>query len=210
MHRMCFAMLTPMLYISVCRKIYGVIRGKGKGPALHVAVLLRPPAPAHSCRSAAGTAGVSGRLTGGACGAAALAAVRASPPWVPRPSRGGAGPPPLRPAPGRPRAGGGGEEGGGEGWVVGGVPRNPPLVPWRRPPTAAGWRPGGSCPGGPAADGGGALFPRPPPPFECQTLLQALAQAPCSPRCRGAVPAGQGGGGGGECWGRQRGSAVSG
>ena len=29
MHGMCFDMLTPMLYISVCRKIYGVIRGKG-------------------------------------------------------------------------------------------------------------------------------------------------------------------------------------
>ena len=29
MHGMCFAMLTPMLYISVCRKIYGVIRRKG-------------------------------------------------------------------------------------------------------------------------------------------------------------------------------------
>ena len=29
MHGMCFAMLTPMLYISVCRKICGVIRGKG-------------------------------------------------------------------------------------------------------------------------------------------------------------------------------------
>ena len=27
-HGMCFDMLTPMLYISVCRKIYGVIRGK--------------------------------------------------------------------------------------------------------------------------------------------------------------------------------------
>ena len=26
---MCFAMLTPMLYISVCRKICGVRRGKG-------------------------------------------------------------------------------------------------------------------------------------------------------------------------------------
>ena len=25
----CSAMLTPMLYISVCRKICGVIRGKG-------------------------------------------------------------------------------------------------------------------------------------------------------------------------------------
>ena len=29
MHGMCFDMLTPMLYISACRKIYGVIRGKG-------------------------------------------------------------------------------------------------------------------------------------------------------------------------------------
>ena len=29
MHGMCFAMLTPMLYISVCRKICGVIRSKG-------------------------------------------------------------------------------------------------------------------------------------------------------------------------------------
>ena len=29
MHGMCFDMLMPMLYISVCRKIYGVIRGKG-------------------------------------------------------------------------------------------------------------------------------------------------------------------------------------
>ena len=28
MHGMCFATLTPMLYISVCRKICGVIRGK--------------------------------------------------------------------------------------------------------------------------------------------------------------------------------------
>ena len=29
MDRMCFAMPTPMLYISVCRKICGVICGKG-------------------------------------------------------------------------------------------------------------------------------------------------------------------------------------
>ena len=29
MDGMCFAMLTPMLYISVCRKICGVIGGKG-------------------------------------------------------------------------------------------------------------------------------------------------------------------------------------
>ena len=29
MDAMCFAMLTPMLYISVCRKICGVIHRKG-------------------------------------------------------------------------------------------------------------------------------------------------------------------------------------
>ena len=29
MHGMCFDMLTPMLYISVDRRIYRVIRGKG-------------------------------------------------------------------------------------------------------------------------------------------------------------------------------------
>ena len=29
MHGICFAMLTPMLYISVCRMIHGVARGKG-------------------------------------------------------------------------------------------------------------------------------------------------------------------------------------
>ena len=29
MHGMCFDMLTRMLYISVCREIYGVMRGKG-------------------------------------------------------------------------------------------------------------------------------------------------------------------------------------
>ena len=29
MHGMCFDMLTPMLYISVCIRIYAVIRGKG-------------------------------------------------------------------------------------------------------------------------------------------------------------------------------------
>ena len=36
MHGMCFAMLTPMLYISVCRKICGVIRGKGFAHVLMV------------------------------------------------------------------------------------------------------------------------------------------------------------------------------
>ena len=29
MDGMCFALLTPMLYISVCRKICGVIHGEG-------------------------------------------------------------------------------------------------------------------------------------------------------------------------------------
>ena len=29
MNGMCFAMLAPMLYISVCRKLFGVIPGKG-------------------------------------------------------------------------------------------------------------------------------------------------------------------------------------
>ena len=36
MHGMCFDMLTPMLYISVCRMICGVIRGKGLA---HVAMM---------------------------------------------------------------------------------------------------------------------------------------------------------------------------
>ena len=36
MHGMCFAMLTPMLYISVPRKICGVIRGKGLAHVLMV------------------------------------------------------------------------------------------------------------------------------------------------------------------------------
>ena len=36
MDGMCFAMLTPMLYISLCRKICGVIRGKGLARVLMV------------------------------------------------------------------------------------------------------------------------------------------------------------------------------
>ena len=36
MDGMCFAMLTPMLYISGCRKICGVIRGKGLAHVLMV------------------------------------------------------------------------------------------------------------------------------------------------------------------------------
>ena len=36
MDAMCFAMLTPISYISVCRKICGVIRGKGFAHVLMV------------------------------------------------------------------------------------------------------------------------------------------------------------------------------
>ena len=36
MDGMCFDMLTPMLYISVCRKICGVIQGKGFAHVLMV------------------------------------------------------------------------------------------------------------------------------------------------------------------------------
>ena len=36
MHGMCFAMLTPMLYISGCRKIHGVAWGKGFAHVLMV------------------------------------------------------------------------------------------------------------------------------------------------------------------------------
>ena len=36
MYGMCVAMLTPILYISVCRKIHGVTRGKGFAHVLMV------------------------------------------------------------------------------------------------------------------------------------------------------------------------------
>ena len=36
MHGMCFAMLTPFFYISGCRKIHGVARGKGLAHVLMV------------------------------------------------------------------------------------------------------------------------------------------------------------------------------
>ena len=39
MHGMCFDMLTPMLYISVCRRIYGVIHGKGLAHVLMVSFI---------------------------------------------------------------------------------------------------------------------------------------------------------------------------
>ena len=36
MHGMCFAMPTPIIYISVCRRIHGVARGKGFAHVLMV------------------------------------------------------------------------------------------------------------------------------------------------------------------------------
>ena len=168
---------------------------------LGAAVPLRRTTPAQSHQSAAGNAGVCGRSTGGAWRVAALAAAVGSPPLgAAAPPGGGAGQPSLRPSSGRPRAGGrGGGEDGQRGGGEGGFPAAPPLPPWRRPPSAAGGRPGGTGPGGPAADWGGALFSRPPLPFKCRTVVQALARAPRFPHCRRAVPAGRGGGGGGDC-----------
>ena len=98
-------------------------------------MLLRPTAPAQYRRPAAGYVGVSGRPTGGAWRAAAFAAAAASPPGVQRPLRGGAGPPSLWSAPGRPRAGGGGREGGGR--AGGGSPLSPPG-PLAPPPDGRG------------------------------------------------------------------------
>ena len=43
MDGMCFAMLKPMLYISVCRKICGVIRGKGFAHVLMVSSIALDP-----------------------------------------------------------------------------------------------------------------------------------------------------------------------
>ena len=40
MHGMCFAMLRPMLYISVCRKIYAGIPGKGFAHVLMVCSMM--------------------------------------------------------------------------------------------------------------------------------------------------------------------------
>ena len=112
--------------------------------------------------------------------------------------------------PGLTRAGGG--RGGGGMGGRGGSPQSPPG-PLAPPPVGRG---GGGLVvpalGGQPLTRGGALFPRPPPPFGCHTLVQALARAPCSPRCRRAVLAGRGGGGavsaGGSVSGQQ--SAVSG
>ena len=90
-------------------------------------------APPVRRQSAAGRAGACGRFTGGACRGRG-----APPPWVQRPLRGGcraavssACPRPLLGLRGRKR-------GGGKG----------PLVPWLRPLTAAGERPGGPGTGG--------------------------------------------------------------
>ena len=142
---------------------------------LDAAVLLRTTAPAQSRPVDWGCLARSCARRG--CGVPSLGATAPS---------GGCGAAVSAAGPGRPRAWGGGR---------GELPPSPPLVPWRRPPTAAGGRPGGSGPGGPAADWGGASFPHPPPPFGCQTLVQALAWAPCSPCCRCACACAGGGGG---------------
>ena len=126
-----------------------------------------------------------GRLTGGTRRAAALPSAVASPPLAAAALPGGVRgrrPPGRPPAVHGPR---GGEGGGGD-------PRSPPLVPWLRLLAVAGAQPSGSRPGRPAADGEGALVPRPPPFFGCRTLVQALARALRSPRCRRPVPAGWG------------------
>ena len=86
---------------------------------------------------------------------------------------------------------------GAEGWGGEGFPAVPPWPPGAAPLTAAGGRPGGSGPRGPAADRGSVLFPRLPLTLGCRTLSQALARVFCSPCRRRAVPAGTGGGGGG-------------
>ena len=172
---------------------------------------MRPPAPAQSRRPAAGYAGVSGQPTGGTWRVAAFAAAVASPPWVQRPLRGGAGPPSLWPASGRLRAGGGGGR-RGEGSGGGGFSRCPPLAPWPRPPTAAEGRPGGSGPGGPAADWGGRALPSPPPnpwvPDPRAGPRSGPLLSPPSPR--GAGWPGGGGGRADVCWGRLSGSAIGG
>ena len=145
--------------------------------------------PTYLPRLVAGNAGVCGRSTRGAWRAAALAAAApaaaaVSPPRVQRPPRGGVRGCCLS---GRPPSalglGGRGE---------GGVPWSPHAAPQR----PRGRQPGGSGPGGPAADRGDALFPCPPLPFESGTLVQALTGVPCSPHRRRAAPAGGGGGGG--------------
>ena len=126
---------------------------------------------------------------GGTWRAAALAVAVAPPPLGAAALSGGAQ---GRRLPGRPPAvrGPGGGKGGGRGGGRGGSRQSAPgflsLPLGGRGGAAWSFRSRGS-----AADGGGALFSRPPPPSGCQTLLQALARAPCSPCCRRAVPAGR-------------------
>ena len=173
---------------------------------LGAAVPLWPTAPAESRRSAAGIAGVCGRSTGGAWRAAALAAALASPPWVQRPHRQGAGPPSLRPASGRSRAGGEGGEGGGGGWEGGGVPRSPPLDPWRPPRRPRGGGlvvpvPGGQPPTGGAHSSPAPLYPLGAGP-SCRPLLGLPALLAVAAWCRlaggGGGPVSAGGGGSGQ------------
>ena len=118
-------------------------------------------------------------------------------PLLPRPPLGAAALSGGRGAAAPPTSWGAGGGRGGEVWGGGGFPLSPPLVPWRRPPTAAGGWPGGSGPGGLAANWGGVPVPRPPPPSGHQAPVQVLARAPCPPRCRRVASAGRGGRGGG-------------
>ena len=150
--------------------------------------------PAQSCWSAAGTAGVSGRPTGGTWRATALAAAVASPPWAPRPSRGGARPPPPWLASGRSRAGGGGEGGGRAGGEWG----FPAVPPWS-PCVAPWWSRGGGLVvpvlGGQPLFGGGALVPRPPPSL---WVPNPRAGPRSGPLLSSLLPRGAGWPGGGE------------
>ena len=163
---------------------------------LGAAVRPRPTASAQSRRSAEANAGVSGRPTGGAWRAAALAAAVASPPWVPRPSRGGLGPPPFRSA--SAYGPGGRGRGRGRGGGEGGIPSVPPWSPGAAPRLLRGSGPVVLVPGGRPPTGGAHPSPaplRPPgarPP--CRSSLGPPALLAVAARHRPA------GGGGGQGW----------
>ena len=180
-----------------CLPRAGTEAGRFVFSLLGAAVPPRPMALAQSRRSAAGNAEVSGRPTGGAWRAAALAAAVASPPWVPRASRGGAGPPPLRPASGRLQAGGGGR-GGGRGGGEGGFPSVPPWFPGTTPRLPRGGGPAVPVPGDQPPTGGAHPSPAPLRPQgarpPCRSSLRPPALLAVAARGRPAR------GGGGEGW----------
>ena len=151
----------------------GTEAGRFVRALLGAAVPLRSTAPGQSRQSAARNAGVSGRSTLGARHTAALAAAAASDHWVPRPSRGGAGPLPLRPASCRPRAGRGGEGGVGGVGGRGGFPSVPP------------WSSGVVVPRRPR--GGGLVVPVPggqPPTRGAHSSPVPLRPSGARPSCR--------------------------